>query len=73
MTFELSFSRTYTNQRRGFPKDQRAFLSEKADLLCDDPAPDGHLKKVVKKYQGQHIYRLRAGNLELYEGMWGAP
>ncbi|HEY7347225.1 MAG TPA: UvrD-helicase domain-containing protein [Ktedonobacterales bacterium] len=66
MTYEVSFSRTYTNQRRGFPKDQRAFLSEKADLLCDDPTPDGHLKRVVKKYQGQHIYRLRAGDYRIF-------
>jgi superfamily I DNA/RNA helicase/mRNA-degrading endonuclease RelE of RelBE toxin-antitoxin system len=66
MTYELSFSRTYTNQRRGFPKDQRAFLADKADLLCDDPTPDGHLKKAVKKYQGQHIYRLRAGDYRIF-------
>jgi superfamily I DNA/RNA helicase/mRNA-degrading endonuclease RelE of RelBE toxin-antitoxin system len=66
MTYELSFSRTYTNQRRGLPKDQRALIADKVDLLCDDPTPDGKQKKVLQKYRGQHIYRLRAGNYRIF-------
>jgi superfamily I DNA/RNA helicase/mRNA-degrading endonuclease RelE of RelBE toxin-antitoxin system len=68
MPYELSFSRTYINQCRGLPKDQRALITDKVYLLCDDPTPDGHQKKVLKMYQvqGQHIYRLRAGNYRIF-------
>ena len=68
MPYELSFSRTYINQCRGLPKDQRALITDKVYLLCDNPTPDGHQKKVLKMYQvqGQHIYRLRAGNYRIF-------
>jgi superfamily I DNA/RNA helicase/mRNA-degrading endonuclease RelE of RelBE toxin-antitoxin system len=68
MPYELSFARTYINQCRGLPKDQRALITDKVYLLCDDPTPDGHQKKVLRMYQvqGQHIYRLRAGNYRIF-------
>lgn len=65
MTYELLLKQTFRNQLRALPKDQRAHILEKIDVLYDDPTPDGSLKKKIHQYKKDHIYRLRAGDYRI--------
>ncbi len=63
MAYELLFKRAFQNQLRALPREQRALVQEKIDLLCDNPAPDGHHKKKVHQFKCKEpIFRLRCGD-----------
>ena len=63
MPYELNIKQSFRNQLRGLPKDQRALVQEKVDYLCDDPFPDGHLKKKIHQFKAPvTIFRLRCGD-----------
>lgn len=65
MPYELLLKQTFRNQLRALPKDQRSQILDKIDVLYDDPAPDGHLKKKIHQYKQEPIYRLRSGDYRI--------
>lgn len=67
MSYELVHKRTFQNQLLDLPKEQVVLVLEKVDLLRDDPAPDGKLKKKLHGYKGD-VYRLRSGDYRIIYG-----
>lgn len=67
MAYELVHKRTFQNQLLDLPKEQVVLVLEKIDLLRDDPAPDGKLKKKLHGYKGD-VYRLRSGDYRIIYG-----
>src|ERR1700755_3109073 len=67
MAYELVHKRTFQNQLLDLPKEQVVLVLEKIDLLRDDPAPDGKLKKKLHGYRGD-VYRLRSGDYRIIYG-----
>lgn len=70
MAYELVHKRTFQNQLLDLPKEQVVLVLEKVDLLRDDPAPDGKLKKKLHGYKGD-VYRLRTGDYRIIYGYGG--
>src|SRR5579885_2235038 len=65
MPYELLLKQTFRNQLHALQKDQRVQILEKIDVLYDDPAPDGHLKKKIHQYKQEPIFRLRSGDYRI--------
>jgi superfamily I DNA/RNA helicase/mRNA-degrading endonuclease RelE of RelBE toxin-antitoxin system len=64
MSFELLHKPTFTNQLLALPKEFVVQVLEKVQRLCDDPMPDGKVKKKLKGYKND-VYRLRSGDLRI--------
>jgi superfamily I DNA/RNA helicase/mRNA-degrading endonuclease RelE of RelBE toxin-antitoxin system len=64
MSFELLHKPTFTNQLLSLPRDSVVQVIEKVQRLCEDPRPDGKVKKKLKGYKN-NVYRLRSGDLRI--------
>jgi superfamily I DNA/RNA helicase/mRNA-degrading endonuclease RelE of RelBE toxin-antitoxin system len=64
MAYELVTKQAFLNQLQGLSPKVTAQVMEKVRFLCDDPEPDGDVKKKLHDVQG-NIYRLRSGEYRI--------
>lgn len=64
MLYELVTKQTFMNQLRALPPKYMAQILEKVEVLRDDPAPHGDLKKKLEGVKG-NLYRLRSGTYRI--------
>ena len=61
---EIRMKPAFFEHSRAIPLKEMGQIMAKIDLLCQDPQPDGNLKKQLRHLSGK-IYRLRSGDYRI--------
>ncbi len=57
---------SFTNEWLALPPKEIHQVLEKIKSLEQDPTPDAKVKKLIKKYKEQHLYRIRCGVYRIF-------